>query len=119
MFFRKTPRITRVVTLNSGQTLQVAPPNQRQYHRLAAGLPARSWTRSAADRHTYERWLRTILPFVTCTIDHAALAQRRLEMEALEVPLPADDALAWVGYVCIDDPSDLQHLVGALNPQGN
>jgi hypothetical protein len=107
------------VTLNSGQTVQVTPPNQKQYHQLAAGLPARSWTRSTADQHAYERWLRKILPFVTCTIDQSALAQRRLEMAALEVPLPAEDVLTWVGYVCIDDPSDLQHMLGALNPQGN
>jgi hypothetical protein len=119
MFFRKTPRITRVVTLNSGQTLQVTPLNPMQYRRLTAGSPQRSWTKSEADRHTYERWLRTMLPFVTCTIDQVALAQRRIEMAALEVPLPSDDTLAWVAYVCIDDPSDLRSIIAALEPQGH
>ena len=60
--------------------------------------------------------MRKVLPFITCEIDQEELAERRAEMQALETPLPNDDKLAYVAYVCINHPDDLQQIVEALLP---
>jgi hypothetical protein len=112
----KAGTITKL-KLSSGQTLTVKTLNPLQYAKLATGFPERPWMESEEAQQGYERWMRKMLPFITGTIDQDALAQRRAEMEALEMPLPADDKLAWVAYGCIDDMTDLQRIVEALTPR--